>query len=97
MDNDQPSGPFYKAMMTGVFTGFCITIVCLVYNLIFRGNTNFIPADIINVSTPSEYHAKSQLSRYWYINNHVSERKIDIHTDSFTLLINMLLFSHQIK
>jgi hypothetical protein len=51
MDNDQPSGPFYKAMMTGVFTGFCITIVCLCYNLIFRGNTDFIPADIINVST----------------------------------------------
>jgi hypothetical protein len=51
MDNDQPSGPFYKALMTGVFTGFAVTILCLFYNLFYRGSTDFIPADIINVSS----------------------------------------------
>jgi hypothetical protein len=51
MDNEQPSGPFYKALMSGVFAGFLVTIVCLCYNLIYRGSTDFIPADIINVSS----------------------------------------------
>jgi hypothetical protein len=51
MDNDQPSGHFYRSLMTGVFTGFAVTILCLVYNLVYRGRTDFIPADIINVSS----------------------------------------------
>lgn len=51
MDNDQPSSPFYKALMTGVFVGFVVTIVCLFYNIFYRGSTDFIPADIINVSS----------------------------------------------
>jgi hypothetical protein len=51
MDNDQPSGPFYKGLMTGVFTGFSVTIICLFYNLFYRSSTDFIPADIINVSS----------------------------------------------
>jgi hypothetical protein len=51
MDNDQPSTPFYKAMMTGVFVGFLDTIICLFYNIFYRGSKDFIPADIINVSS----------------------------------------------
>ena len=51
MNNDQPSSPFYRALMTAVFVGFVVTIICLFYNLYYRGTTDFIPADIINVSS----------------------------------------------
>jgi hypothetical protein len=51
MDQDQQSTPFYRAMMTGVFVGFLDTIICLFYNIFYRGSKDFIPADIINVSS----------------------------------------------
>ncbi len=51
MDQDQQSSPFYRAMMTGVFVGFVDTIICLFYNIFYRSATDFIPADIINVSS----------------------------------------------
>ncbi len=43
--------PFSKPMLTGVFVGFTVTIFCLIYNVIFRTSTGFLPADFINVST----------------------------------------------
>jgi hypothetical protein len=51
MEQDQQSTPFYRAMMTGVFVGFVDTIICLFFNIFYRGSTDFIPADIINVSS----------------------------------------------
>jgi hypothetical protein len=43
--------PFSKAILTGVFVGFVLSIVCLIYNLIYRGSTGFTPSIIINVSS----------------------------------------------
>jgi hypothetical protein len=38
-------------MMTGLFMGIISTLLCLVYNIIFRSNTGFELSDIINVSS----------------------------------------------
>ena len=40
-----------KAILTSVFIGFMATIVCLIYNIIFRESTGYKPADFINVSS----------------------------------------------
>ena len=48
---DFPKSKFYQAMMTGLFVGFISTLVCLVYNIIFRNSTRFELSDIINVSS----------------------------------------------
>ncbi|MGZ3853087.1 MAG: hypothetical protein ACXVBK_15755 [Flavisolibacter sp.] len=40
-----------KAILTSVFIGFMATIVCLIYNIIFRESTGYRPADFINVSS----------------------------------------------
>lgn len=37
--------------MTGLFVGIIDTLICLVYNLVFRNSTGFEPSDIINVSS----------------------------------------------
>jgi hypothetical protein len=42
---------FYEAMMTAVFVGFFATIVCLVYDIVFRAQTGFPLTSLINVST----------------------------------------------
>jgi hypothetical protein len=42
---------FSKATLTGVFTGFGITVLCLMYNVFYRESTHFLPADLINVSS----------------------------------------------
>ena len=42
---------FCRAMMTGVFVGFVSTIIALVYNIFYRDETGYLPADIINVSS----------------------------------------------
>ena len=42
---------FSKAMLTGVFVGFVVTVICLIYNVMFRTSTGFSPADFINVSS----------------------------------------------
>lgn len=51
MNYEYHQSPFSKAMLTGVFVGFVVTIVCLIYNVIFRTSTGFTPADFINVSS----------------------------------------------
>lgn len=43
--------PFSKAILTSVFVGFSATIVCLLYNIIYRDETGFPLSDYINVST----------------------------------------------
>jgi len=40
-----------KATLTGVFAGFITTLLCLLYNLVFRSSTGFSPSHIINVSS----------------------------------------------
>jgi hypothetical protein len=51
MDYDFPKSRFYQAMMTGLFVGFVSTLICLIYNIIFRSSTRFDLSDIINVSS----------------------------------------------
>ena len=45
------STPLTKATLTGVFAGFITTLLCMLYNLFFRGSTGFSPSHIINVSS----------------------------------------------
>jgi uncharacterized membrane protein YqjE len=51
MHNDQQIYPFGKTLLTGVFAGFVATVICLIYNILYRDATGFILADIINVSS----------------------------------------------
>ncbi len=51
MNYENYQTPFSKAMLTGVFVGFIVTIFCLIYNVMYRSSTGFLPADFINVST----------------------------------------------
>jgi hypothetical protein len=51
MQYDSPKSPFTRATLTGVFVGFMVTVICLVFNAIFRTSTGFLPADFINVSS----------------------------------------------
>ena len=51
MDYDVPKSEFYKATMTGLFVGILVTLLCLLYNFIYRSSTGFSLSDIINVSS----------------------------------------------
>ncbi len=51
MENDQLNTPFTKALMAGLFAGVASTIVCVVYNSIYREISSFQLTSIINVST----------------------------------------------
>lgn len=51
MDYEYHQSPLSKAILTSVFIGFFATIVCLLYNIIFRESTGYLPADFINVSS----------------------------------------------
>lgn len=51
MDYEFHQSPFSKAVLTAVFVGFFATVVCLIYNIIFRESTGYQPADYINVSS----------------------------------------------
>lgn len=51
MDYEFHQSPFSKAVLTAVFVGFFATLVCLIYNIIFRESTGYQPADFINVSS----------------------------------------------
>jgi hypothetical protein len=51
MDYQFHQSPLSKAILTSVFVGFFATIVCLIYNIIFRESTGYLPADFINVSS----------------------------------------------
>jgi hypothetical protein len=51
MDYEFHQSPLSKAVLTGLFAGFTATVVCLIYNLVFRESTSFSLSDIINVSS----------------------------------------------
>src|SRR6476469_39099 len=51
MDYEFHQSPLSKAILTSVFVGFFATVVCLIYNIIFRESTRYLPADFINVSS----------------------------------------------
>jgi hypothetical protein len=46
-----PHSPFSKALLAGLFIGFFDTIICLVYNVAYRGATHYVPSGLINVSS----------------------------------------------
>lgn len=48
---DYPKPPLTKALLTGLFVGIIDTIVCLIFNIIYRDSTGFAPQDFINVSS----------------------------------------------
>jgi len=51
MNYEFHQSPLSKAILTSVFVGFFATLVCLIYNIIFRESTGYKPADFINVSS----------------------------------------------
>lgn len=51
MNYEFEQSPFSRAVLTSVFVGFVATIICLIYNIIFRESTGYKPADFINVSS----------------------------------------------
>jgi hypothetical protein len=51
MDYEVPKSAFYKTFMTGLFVGMTVTLICLLYNYIYRESTGFQLSSIINIST----------------------------------------------
>ena len=51
MNYEYHQSPLSKAILTSVFVGFFATLVCLIFNIIFRESTGYLPADFINVSS----------------------------------------------
>ncbi|HEY4208607.1 MAG TPA: hypothetical protein VGM31_17395 [Puia sp.] len=52
MAHEEPTGGLISGtLLTGVFAGFAGTILCLGYNIFYRGDTGFLPSAIINVSS----------------------------------------------
>ena len=43
--------PFSMALLTSLFVGFFTTILCLIYDIVYRDKTKFPLSDIINVSS----------------------------------------------
>ena len=43
--------PFTRAFMTALFAGIITSVICLIYNGIYRDQTGLEPTDIINVSS----------------------------------------------
>jgi hypothetical protein len=50
MDSDY-SSPLSKAVLTSLFAGIAATLLCIVYDIAFRNNTDFVMSEIINVSS----------------------------------------------
>lgn len=51
MNADFVQPRYSKAILTGVFVGFCTTIICLFFNIVYRESTGFADQDYINVSS----------------------------------------------
>jgi hypothetical protein len=43
--------PFSRALLTGVFAGISATFICIIYNILYRGETSYQLFNIINVSS----------------------------------------------
>ena len=50
-DYDFQKSTFYRAMMTGLFVGYFVTLCCLAFDIFYRDTTGFSPSNIINVSS----------------------------------------------
>lgn len=48
---DFPKSKFYQALMTAFFVGFFATIICLVYNIVYRDETSLPLSGFISVSS----------------------------------------------
>jgi hypothetical protein len=51
MYNDPNESPLSKAILTGLFAGIMATLVCFVFEIIYRMVTWYGPSDFINVSS----------------------------------------------
>lgn len=51
MKDENFQTPFSMALMTCVFVGFITSIICLIFNIVFRESTEFPFNDMINVSS----------------------------------------------
>ncbi len=51
MKNNSHQIPFGKAFLAALFTGILATLVCFVFEIFYRMETNFGPSDYINVSS----------------------------------------------
>jgi hypothetical protein len=51
MHTDLNHPVFDKALLTGVFTGFATTVICLIFNVVYRDYSGFTLSAIINVSS----------------------------------------------
>jgi hypothetical protein len=49
--NNERYSIFFKAMMTGLFVGIIDTLICLIYNIVYRSETGYLPSSLINVSS----------------------------------------------
>ncbi|ANE51515.1 hypothetical protein [Flavisolibacter tropicus] len=51
MDHDASKPRFYQSLMTGLFLGMVVTLLCLIFNYFFRGSTGFALSGIINIAS----------------------------------------------
>ncbi|MCC6289672.1 MAG: hypothetical protein IT249_17475 [Chitinophagaceae bacterium] len=51
MENENMQTPFTRAFMTALFAGIITSVICLIYNGIYRDETGLEPTDIINVGS----------------------------------------------
>ncbi|MBX3255250.1 MAG: hypothetical protein KF862_14010 [Chitinophagaceae bacterium] len=51
MEDENMQTPFTRAFMTALFVGIITSVICLIYNSIYRDETGLEPTDIINVGS----------------------------------------------
>lgn len=51
MENESMQTPFTRAFMTALFAGIITSVICLIYNGVYRDETGLEPTDIINVGS----------------------------------------------
>lgn len=51
MEYDNMQTPFTKAFLTALFVGIVTSVICLIYNSVYRDQTGLEPTDIINVGS----------------------------------------------
>lgn len=89
---DFPKSKFYQAMITGFFVGFFATLVCLIYNIIYRDSTGFPLTAFINVSSiifaVNIIFPIIGIVYYWFIS---SFKKADIVFVILFLLVTVFL------
>lgn len=51
MEYDFPKSRLYKSIMTALFVGIVVTLLCLVYNYFYRNSTGYNLSSIINIAS----------------------------------------------